>query len=690
MKSILIGALTAVLAAGAQSSEAERQLKAAMNAEMMNGDLQAAIKQYGDIAAKYKTDRAVAAMALVRMAEAYQKKGDAQARKLYEQVVRDYSDQKQAVAVATARLAVGRRPAHNGVVSRQLWAMRRNGQQIFGLASRDGRYVPYTDWSDNADLFLHDLETSADRRLTRRGDGGNLFAAQAALSKDNSQIAYSFYARDHWEVCLASLQGSEVPNSKLLYTNPEADAISVNDWSPDSKWLAISLRRKDKTGQIGLLKPQDGSLRVLKSIDWRGPTKMLFSPDGRYLAFDLPPSDATDRRDIFVLAVDGSRESHVVTHPAEDVIAGWTPDGKWLLFRSDRAGALGLWKIAFADGKPQGAPELLQPDLPGETLGVATSGALYSWVNSPRFHGAMVSDIQMAGFDFESGRVLNDPVTFVTDFVGTNAYPDWTRDGKQLAYISRRSKTPVLVVRAADSGRVIRQVSPKLSVYAGAGVRISPDGQSFVTWGTDAKGRRGIYRIDAESGEALAVALTPEEGDGEALVNPAWSPDGGKVYYARFVGRAPEQKASLVERNLSSGVDRVVITRPRRQMNLQSWSLSPDGRHAAAATATPGTTCVVSISGGEPRDMAGSFVMWAPDSRSVVLRRRSEGGEGELWRVPLHGGAARQLEWRPSPGTTVVQLSPDGRHIAIMNTSTPKPGEVWVLDNFLPSQPVKR
>src|SRR5215472_2522123 len=101
MKSILIGTLVAILASGAQSTDAERQLKAAMNAELVNGDLKAAIRQYGEIAAKYaRADRSVAATALVHMAECYQKLGNDESRKVYERVVREYADQKDAVATA--------------------------------------------------------------------------------------------------------------------------------------------------------------------------------------------------------------------------------------------------------------------------------------------------------------------------------------------------------------------------------------------------------------------------------------------------------------------------------------------------------------------------------------------------------------------------------------------------------------
>ena len=46
----------------------------------------------------------LAAQALVQMAECYQKLGDAESRKIYEQPVRDYIYQNESVAVARARL----------------------------------------------------------------------------------------------------------------------------------------------------------------------------------------------------------------------------------------------------------------------------------------------------------------------------------------------------------------------------------------------------------------------------------------------------------------------------------------------------------------------------------------------------------------------------------------------------------
>jgi Tol biopolymer transport system component len=100
----------------------------------------------------------------------------------------------------------------------------------------------------------------------------------------------------------------------------------------------------------------DGSLRVLKSVDWFGTTKMLFSPDGRYLAMDLPADESTGHRGILVLALDGSREVPAVVHPSQNAMMGWSPDGKHLLFASDRTGSMGIWALSFAEGKPGRSP----------------------------------------------------------------------------------------------------------------------------------------------------------------------------------------------------------------------------------------------------------------------------------------------------------------------------------------------
>src|SRR4029079_14103418 len=77
VKPIWIGILAAVLAVGAdKAQDAERLLKAAMNTELWNGNLKAAIEGYKKVA--QSGVRPLAVQSLVHMAECYQKLGDSE------------------------------------------------------------------------------------------------------------------------------------------------------------------------------------------------------------------------------------------------------------------------------------------------------------------------------------------------------------------------------------------------------------------------------------------------------------------------------------------------------------------------------------------------------------------------------------------------------------------------------------
>src|SRR5258706_9134928 len=101
----LAAALVMMAPLAAQKPEAaETLLQTAIKKEVVDGNLAGAIEGYKQALAAAKGNRAIAAMALVHMADCYRKTGDAEARKLYEQVLKEYGDQKQAVALALAAM----------------------------------------------------------------------------------------------------------------------------------------------------------------------------------------------------------------------------------------------------------------------------------------------------------------------------------------------------------------------------------------------------------------------------------------------------------------------------------------------------------------------------------------------------------------------------------------------------------
>ncbi len=676
--------LLPVPAATAQTQDkAEVALKAAMDKEIVDGDLKAAIEQYNKILAQKSTPRPVAARALYQLGQCQEKLGQTEARKAYERLVKDYGDQAEMVARARVRLAaMGSPGASAGVRTRQVWT----GPKVdtTGTVSPDGRYLSYADW-DTGDLALHDLVAGADRRLTNKGTWFDSyeFAEESVISPDGKQVAYSWFNKaDRYDLRLVSVTGNSPAAPRVLYDNEDIQWIGPYGWSPDGKWIAVRIAPKDRTEQIGLVSVGDGSLRVLKSIASSGSSRLFFSPDGRHLALDLPSEENPAKRDVFVLPVEGNREMiPAVVHPANDEVMGWSPDGSRLLFSSDRTGAVGLWGIPVSNGTPQGSAELIKAEIGAvSSLGLTASGALYF---GSRIGGV---NVQVASIDFATGQWLSPPVNPIPDYLGANFLPDWSPDGKFLSYVSRRGtsvRNQVIVIRSLQTGQA-RELRPQLRNFQRP--RWSPDGRSFAAQGFDLKGRQGIFRIDAQNGEASPIVVPPLGG---YFSVPEWGRDGRRIYYRR-----PQTESNaFVERDLVSGAEREII----RRKYLGPVNLSPDGRWIVTVSgdesAQATTLIVIPVVGGEPREMlrvkepeSVAFSSWAPDADSIIVRKQlsvgSAGGDFEHWQVPLSGGEPRKLNLNLG-NASPLRVHPDGRQVAY--SSGNDVWEVWVLENFLPA-----
>ena len=688
-----ITATTLVFAQAPRSIEA--QFKAAQHAEEVEGDLKKAIEQYRQIA--LGGDRAVVVRALMRMAECYQKLGDAESRNIYERIVHHYSDQKAAAVLAQARLDSATRAGQpKGITLRKAWDGQTAGSpaaRVLTSVSADGRRLPYI--GAEGVVSLHDLASGTNRPLTVADQCGG----PAAISRDGTQVAYERYCgRFGSELRIVNVQESGVPASRLLYENADVAQITPMDISPDKALIAVTLVRKDRSRQIGLVATGDGSLRVLKSVDWRGSTRIFFSPDGRHLAHDLPANDTSNQRDVFVIAVDGSHEIPLVAHPANDRVMGWAPDGAHVLFGSDRrGGTMGLWAQAVVDREARGTPELIMEGINSAfSLGVTSSGALYL--------GKIAGDqdISVVPIDLVTGKQTHPPVRPVQNFMGTNLEPAYSPDGRSLAYLSWRNNNPifgdprVLVVRSLETGET-RELRPNL-VYFDQ-VSWAPDGRAFVTGGTDPKGRNGVFRIDARTGDVTPILELPF---GFQTSFPQWSPSGTHIYYrVPLKEDAINGDVAFIERGLETGAERELA-----RGNLGSISVSPDGRWIAAQKSDRSTRSqaimLVPIAGGETRELFRatspesiavqfSGLPWTPDSRGLLVRKRPGPSAMELWLVPIADAPPRKLDVDVSRWATgnrgVITLSPDGRQIAFL--SGQQISEVWVLENFLPQRPAR-
>ena len=98
-----------------------------------------------------------------------------------------------------------------------------------------------------------------------------------------------------------------------------------------------------------------------------------FLPMGKRLALTIPDPESGNR-DIWILELASGSLTRFTTNPANDWIAAWSPDGKYLAFASDRTPHSSIYRKAV-DGS--GEEELLVPA--GETGGVFPDGLVSRW-----------------------------------------------------------------------------------------------------------------------------------------------------------------------------------------------------------------------------------------------------------------------------------------------------------------------
>jgi len=359
------------------------------------------------------------------------------------------------------------------------------------------------------------------------------------------------------------------------------------------------------------------------------------------------------------MTADGRNEVVVAGHPAENHLLYWTPDGRSLVFLSDRSGTHDIWTVRIAGGKQQGEPELLKKDFArdSEVLGFAPDGSLYyqTRTSSGRLYNGAV--------DLETGKVLVPPAPATTRYTSSTVQLTWSPDGRNLAYLSHPGQigrgNNILTIRSSATGEE-RFLSPRLEGVNQ--ISWAPDSRSIIALGFTATGT-GAFRIDAETSEITRLA---DEG-----VFPHLCPDGKTLL---FLGGGGIRK-----RNLDTGEESEVV-----KTGAVVFDLSPDGREVVFQV--DGAVKAVSLNGGEPRELFRSLakayqMRWTRDGRYIIARALGT-ASSEIRRIPAQGGTPLKLELSV-PKMLFFALHPDNRRFAFSVNEGSK-SELWVMENFLP------
>lgn len=727
MKSIstLLLALSLVLSAPAAVPPAENAndlFQQALSKERTEGNLPAAIKLYQHIVDRFAANRKVAAQALLQMAECYQKLGDSQSRRTYEQVLHDYADQSAQANEARVRLAA---LEHNGPVSHEM-VMRRilSGRDVDdeGAPTPDGKYLTYADWSTGTgDLAARDLVTGTVRRLTHNGTlkESDEFSESSIPSPDGKRVAYAWYNKDNfYELRVIGMDGS---GARAIYRNPAMFDVEPKAWMPDGKRILVGLEPKPRGGgwEIALVSVADGSVQVLKRYQRGNPRDQTvvpgcISPDGQFIAYSAPKPGDESHAGIDLLSTDGTQnlpvfgwlpdyvfdsllegttteDVSVVTYQGNNYFLGWAPDGTTMVFANDHTGSLGAYAVPIAGGKAQGSPRLLRQDIGAiKPLGFTRGGDFYYGLKDT------FGDFVTAKVDFASGKVSTPPTPVSLEFA--MAVPVFSPDGNYLAYLSVRHhprtgpasgwRADTLVIRNVATGVERELVPPKLSRLWGIALWF-PNGQSLLLGATDQQGRGGRFQVNLQTGEA---SLLLQNDPNARYDSPLLTPDQKSLVYIKYLLNKGTGLQIMI-RDIESGAERALLD---SQQDIRGIAVSPDGREIAFVTGsnTAGAAAlkIVRLTGEEPRTLYsptkgfftyGNALTWTPDGKRIVFGVVAEGMSHtvNLWGIAADGGEARMLEIR---GDAIgrVQIQADAQTIsyAVETYSS----EVGVIENLLP------
>jgi len=702
----------------------------ALAKERGEGNLEEAISLYKKVV-KEASDKSLAAKAQLRIGICYEKLGLKEAQKAFQKVIDNYPGQTDTVKVAKEKLSILMKAqtvikkGDKEFRIRKVWDYARmGGRGNTGRPSPDGRYLLYWDMGSNnvcalefaskkkhfitKEAVLSASRDSSSKKPIEFHWGGSIW------SPDTKKVAYSwlkfknvFALKDAWdeegnfkdsfkELRITGFDGS---NTRILYSDDNLEEVNPLDWSQDGKFILAEFIRKDKTRQLMMISVEDSSPKALKTFDHLpGGDGLrigeLFSPDDRYVVFDIKQENSS-KRDIFLLSIDGSHEVALVKHPADDFVLGWTPDGKSLIFASDRTGTTSIWAIRVSEGEPQGDSVLIKKDMGAiSPKGFDKNGSFYYAFET------VVSDVYIAEIDSETHKILSKPEKASERFVGSTMHPDWSPDGKYLAYISypetghdMLGSKSVLCIRSLENGKE-REIYTELRYIWGT--CWDPDGRSILIVGSEEKGREGFYTIDVKTGNFTSILHFNKE---DIVGAPVWSQDGKKIFYMH---KDSQQKiASIMMYDLASE-EKMEIHRDNfqhayiagRPFFPQDLVLSPDGHFLAFNVRDRDTLesilKIIPIFGGEATEVVrwekGKIIMtadWTPDGKELLFAesRFQRGYKFEFWRVSVEGGEPQKLGLSMDR-VYMLSVRPDGQQIAFRAGQRIK--EIYAMDNFLP------
>ena len=413
-------------------------------------------------------------------------------------------------------------------------------------------------------------------------------------------------------------------------------------------------------------------------------TNPAFSPDGSMIAFT---GEYAGNKNVYVVPASGGQPNRLTTHPAGDVVVGWTPDGKSVLFRSNRDSYYDssdrLFTVSLKGGLPTELPLVTAEDgsfsadgthiayVPhgiwqrawkryrgGQTTPIWIANLADSTVeripreNSNDTHPMWVGNtiyflsdrngpVSLFAYDTATKQVTEAVKSDGLDFKSASAGPDAIvieQFGSLHLYdIGTRQEKTVSVNVAGDLPEIRPQfvkVDPKrIHSY-----NISPGGARAVmeAWGE-------IFTVPSDKGDIRNLTNTPAIAERD----PAWSPDG--KWIAFFSDSSGEYQLELRSQTGRGEVRHLNVGDPPSFYYGPTWS--PDSKKIAYTDKRMNLWCL-DVATGKNTLVASDYYddpqrtlnpEWAPDSAWLTYTKQLPSHLRAVFVYSLVSGKAIQV-----------------------------------------------
>jgi len=428
------------------------------------------------------------------------------------------------------------------------------------------------------------------------------------------------------------------------------------------------------------------------------------TPDGARILFDM-------LGDLYAMPAAGGRATPLSRGMGFDTQPAVSPDGKRIVFVSDRSGADNLW-VAGSDGRNPRQISFGDDD----TVLVSPAWSADGRAVFVSRYRPDLNNYELWRYALDGGATLVVPIRDARDAPreswrsSLGAAP--SRDGRWLYFAQHVGGLDFekvtgwsIVRRDLATGRdetLIAERDPRRGEHQPLSVfrpLPSPDGR-LLAYARRSAGQTELRLLDLATGVDRRVALPIEHDQLQAsmwqdiIPRYAFTPDGtailisirGEIRRIALADGAARPVPFTASVDLALGAatrqDIREETGPVRARLIMAPVASPDRRTLAFSAL--GRLYLMPLDGtAKPRPFAPGGdpafqPSWSPDGRSLAWVRWSEGGGGAVWSAPVDGSAPpRRLSEVPAYYSYPV-FTPDGRHLLAIRS-----GQQERLDTFM-------